>query len=266
MLRNWGLVYQTSIEEHKHSQFKDFLTSTAWLTDTHMISVFASTLQASALHLSSTCFVLYLLSLAPVHWTCGGYQSFPLWIENTNHLKGGKNSCFSACQILQDGCAGRQFSSDLCQIWKNNKHTCTHRHSAGGGARWDQRPRAAREWCVQLTGPANSQFRRPNSTPEVPLRWHEALWSWHEALLHLIVKLTNRFRVFLFCVFFFFFSPVPLVMQMINTSRLQKKKKKPQNGQSLEHLIQKQNMHSSFICHFWNLGKIGRRKREKKMM
>lgn len=122
----------------------------------------------------STCHLLGLFSL-PSKLSASPLDMWGLPIISTvdrkheSSQRGKKNSCFSACQILQDGCAGRQFSSDLCQIWKNNKHTCTHRHSAGGGARWDQRPRAAREWCVQLTGPANSQFRRPNSTPEVPL-------------------------------------------------------------------------------------------------
>lgn len=136
MLRNWGLVYQTSIEEHKHSRFKDFLTSTAWLTDTHMISVFASTLPASALHLSSsTWFAFYTFKVSANPLDMWGLPIIStVDRKHESSQRGKKNSCFSACQILQDGCAGRQFSSDLCQIWKN-KRTCTHRHSAGGGAR-----------------------------------------------------------------------------------------------------------------------------------
>lgn len=127
MLRNWGLVYQTSIEEHKHSRFKDFLTSTAWLTDTHMLSVFASTLPASALHLSSStwfAFSTFKVSASPLDmWGLPIISTVDRKHESSQ--RGKKNSCFSACQILQDGCAGRQFSSDLCQIWKN-KRTCTH--------------------------------------------------------------------------------------------------------------------------------------------
>lgn len=63
------------------------------------------------------------------------------------------------------------------------------------------------------SGVYSSQAQRTRSSEgrtllqRCPFRWHEALWSWQWSTFHLIVKLTNRFRVFLFCVFFSF-SPL----------------------------------------------------------
>lgn len=92
-------------------------------------------------------------------------------------------------------------SSDLCQIRRDNKHKCTHIHSAwGGGGTPEALHKSGNQEKVggaQITDSAILQFRRASLAPAAtPLAHRSGL----ETLPHLIVKLRNRFLFFYFSV------------------------------------------------------------------